>query len=207
MRVLVTGAGGQLGLSLKRKLDNPSFELYFSNKESLDICSITQTNEVIRQIAPEWIVNCAAWTNVDLAEAESGKCFQINSIGIQNLVQAAQTTKSKIIQISTDYVFDGESTEPWRENSKKNPISVYGKSKSTGEDYLFEEYPKGSTVLRTSWLYSKYRKNFVKTMIRLGLENSAELNVVADQVGQPTSCLELADVIQQIMDLDNSWHK
>jgi dTDP-4-dehydrorhamnose reductase len=126
----------------------------------------------------------------------------VNTLGVENIIIAASQVKSKLIQISTDYVFDGKKTGPWQESDKQNPISHYGLSKAAAESLICSEYFSESTIIRTSWLYSKYGKNFVKSMMRIGLDGEANLNVVSDQIGQPTSCIDLAHLIMDVIQLD-----
>lgn len=200
MKILITGSDGQLGKSLKDVLTHTSHEVTALNRVCLDITNLEKTLQVIATYHPDWIVNCAAYTNVDQAETDQAECSAINTIGVRNLIAAACTTESKLIQISTDYVFDGNKETSWKVDDKRNPISHYGKSKAEAELLILNEYFSQSVIIRTSWLYSKYGKNFVKTMISLGNHGDSELNVVSDQVGQPTSCADVSRLILNVIE-------
>jgi dTDP-4-dehydrorhamnose reductase len=199
MRVLVTGSDGQLGMSLRKTLSLAEFDSLFLNQAALDITDKESTNSRIRDFSPDWILNCAAWTNVDQAELNPDQCRRVNLGGVENLYWAAKDVGAKIMQISTDYVFGGQSEEPWNESAQTSGISCYGKSKADAENFLLEEYRDESIILRTSWLFSAYRKNFVKTMVRIGRGGSSKLRVVCDQTGQPTSCADLSKLMKEIM--------
>lgn len=202
MKIAITGSDGQLGKSLKDAFSGTPHKITLLNRSLLDVTNSGSTTNIISSINPDWIINCAAYTNVDLAETEQDMCSSVNTKGVENLVAAALKTKSKFIQISTDYVFDGGKTAPWQENDELNPLSYYGKTKAAAESQILEDYISQSTIIRTSWLYSKYGKNFVKTMINIGDSGDSELNVVSDQIGQPTSCVDLSYLILDVIDAD-----
>jgi len=202
MKIVITGADGQLGKSLRDALIKSPHEVTALNRSSLDITNFDNTLQIITELNPDWIVNCAAYTNVDQAEIERDECTAVNTTGVANLIATASKTKSKLIQISTDYVFDGNKDDFWQENDKRSPISHYGKSKADAESLILSDYFSQSVIIRTSWLYSKYGKNFAKTMINLGKNGASELNVVSDQVGQPTSCVDLSHLILDVIDGD-----
>ena len=167
----------------------------------LDITNQLLVDQLVGSVKPTVIINAAAWTDVDGAESNESAAFQVNAVGPQNLAIAAEKQGSRLVQVSTDYVFSGESTAPWREASERNPKSVYGATKSEGEKLVLKELPNATYVVRTAWLYSADRKNFVKTMTKLALNGDSEVRVVHDQNGQPTLA---ADLAKQIIKLLNS---
>ena len=198
MKILVTGANGQLGNEMKNILEKecPGVTFYTDIQEldlldSQAVCSFVSKNEITH------IVNCAAYTAVDKAEEDKAMCAAVNIDAVKNLANAADIVGAKIIHISTDYVFDGTAHRPYKESDKVNPVSQYGTTKRTGETALIALAPD-SIIIRTSWLYSTYGNNFVKTMMKLGAERS-ELKVVSDQVGTPTYAKDLAKAIYKIL--------
>ena len=192
---LVTGGTGQLGLALQRELTKQDIEYKAPASAELDLTKPAQLESVINEIKPSVIINAAAWTDVDGAEGNSDLVFEINSEAPKKLAEIDRSLNSVFIQISTDYVFDGESKAPYSEGHERNPQSVYGKSKSQGEKYVEEIYKEKSFIFRTAWLYSADRKNFAKTMVRLAMKNADEVKVVNDQLGQPTFAGDLAGKI------------
>ena len=198
MKWLITGGSGQLGLALQVELTTRGIEFVSLNSHQLDITKQSEVNAMINSIKPSVIVNAAAWTDVDGAEINQSGAHAVNALGPQNLALAAKEVGSKSIQVSTDYVFSGETTRPWPENSDHNPQSVYGSTKSDGEKLVLGAYPTGSYVIRTAWLYSAEHKNFAKTITKLALNGNGEVRVVNDQIGQPTFTGDLA---KQIVDL------
>lgn len=199
MKVLVTGADGQLGKSIASISENFEGMLFFTSRKDLDICDPESIRSTIETYKPDYIVNCAAYTAVDKAENEEELATQINRDAVINLIKESEADKTKIIHISTDYVFNGNNDIPYIENDKIDPQSVYGKTKAAGEKALSELASDRSIVIRTSWLYSEFGHNFLKTMIRLGKERS-ELNVVSDQKGIPTYTKDLAKAIFTIIE-------
>lgn len=198
--VLVTGANGQLGKELQFLTDidpNDNFKFFFADSSMLDITDAAAVDEYVKHNSIRYIVNCAAYTAVDKAEDDADRCFAVNRDGVANLGKAAAKHNAKVIHVSTDYVFDGTATIPYTEDMPTSPQSVYGKSKREGEIALLEACPD-SIIIRTSWLYSQFGNNFVKTMLKLGRERS-ELNVVADQTGTPTNAADLAAAIAKIL--------
>lgn len=190
-QVLVTGSNGQLGNALKTLSSGyPSFRFIYADIDVLDLTdrnavfSFVETNKI------DYILNCAAYTAVDKAEEDQALCTLVNHVGVKNIGEAASQFKIKVIHVSTDYVFDGTNHKPYEETDATNPVSIYGKTKLAGEKALFEACPE-SIVIRTSWLYSEFGNNFVKTMLRLGKERD-QLSVVYDQVGTPTYAGDLA---------------
>ncbi len=194
MKVLVTGANGQLGSELKDLAKTEKdINFIFTDIEELDITNYNEVKNFIYKNHFDTIINCAAYTAVDKAEKEKETARKINSIAVFNLAKISNETNSLLIHISTDFVFDGKKNTPYTEKDKANPLSVYGKTKLEGEKLALKE-AKRIIILRTSWLYSFYGNNFVKTIIKLAKEKKS-LNVVFDQVGSPTYAKDLASVI------------
>ncbi len=196
MKILVTGSNGQLGKELQNLIDG-----IFTSRNELDITIKSDVENFIYQHNITHIINCAAYTQVDNAENEPDKAFLINTESLKNLVEIAKKINIRIIHISTDFVFDGKKNTPYTENDKPNPLSVYGKSKYRGEEILVNANINYA-IIRTSWLYSIYGNNFVKTIIKYAKEKK-ELNVVYDQVGTPTYAWDLANIISRIV-FDNT---
>lgn len=197
-KILVTGGNGQLGQCFQKlALDFPQFDFIFANSETLDITNVSQVKDVFYHFKPDFCVNAAAYTAVDLAEKEIGKAYKINADGVSNLAKACLENSTVLIQISTDYVFDGETNIPYDENDSTNPQGVYGASKKQGEILALEENPN-TVVIRTSWLYSQFNKNFMKTMLTL-FSQKEEMNIVNDQFGQPTNANDLAEAVMKII--------
>lgn len=195
--ILVTGCMGQLGNELMAASKNYfGYEFIFTDLNELDITNSELTNKFIKTENPDWIINCAAYTAVDKAETEVEKAFLINSTGIENIVNAIKGTDCKLIHISTDYVYNGQSCTPYSENDETDPSSIYGNSKLAGEKHVLL-HPE-SLIIRTSWLYSSFGNNFVKTILRLSSEKEF-LKVVYDQVGTPTYAADLATSILSII--------
>jgi dTDP-4-dehydrorhamnose reductase len=206
MKTLVTGALGQLGSEIKMLVEDYSaLEFVFANSRELDITDYALLKEYILNHKIKAVINCAAYTAVDAAEKDSEKANEVNFIGTQNLVQILEKTGGKLIHISTDYVFDGSNFKPYTEEDIVNPLGVYGASKFKGEDSLFSSKING-IVIRTSWLYSSFGNNFVKTMMRLGNER-AELGIIFDQVGSPTYARDLAKVCLAILSQKETLNK
>ena len=198
-KILIIGGNGQLGNCLN-KLSSEytlAYEFHFTDYDTLDITNQKQINEYFSEYEPHYCINASAYTAVDLAEKEKEKAFAINAEGVKYLAEACTETGIDLIHISTDYVFDGNTNIPYSEDDFTNPLSVYGASKLEGENLALENNPK-TIIIRTSWLYSEFGKNFVKTMLNL-FGSKDELNVVADQFGQPTNANDLAEVIMKII--------
>jgi len=192
MNVLVTGGSGQLGSELK-ELSNEYSELFFffTDVKNLDITNEKEVRKFVIENHIEVILNCAAYTAVDKAEEEKDLANRVNSDAVKIIAQIAKEQKSKLVHISTDYIFDGQGFSPYAVNNPANPVNYYGQSKWEGEKALLAINPPNSLIIRTSWVYSSYGNNFVKTMIRLGSER-LELNVIDDQIGSPTYAKDLA---------------
>lgn len=194
--ILVTGANGQLGNEIKQIASKYSdFNFIFTDVENLDITKLSDIQEFYRNNSFNFLINCAAYTNVDKAESDEANAFNINANAVKNLAEISKQYKLPLIHISTDYVFDGESKIAYKEDDETNPKSVYGKTKLKGEEYAKKAFKY--FIIRTSWLYSSFGNNFVKTMLRLGKEKE-EINVVADQTGSPTYAGDLAVAILEI---------
>lgn len=204
-KILVTGCNGQLGRAINKEYANSNIE--FINTDvagdgitSLDITNIDSVMSLIRETRPEVIINCAAHTNVDKCEEQWDLAYKINAIGPRNLSIAATEVGAKMIHVSTDYVFEGNGTRPYTEFDAPNPVSAYGKTKLEGERFV-KEFAARHFILRTAWLYGD-GKNFVKTMLGLA-ENHDEVSVVCDQLGSPTSAVELAKMIHFLEGTEN----
>lgn len=199
MNILVTGANGQLGSEIKELAslyDTSNF--FFTDIDQLDICNLEEVKTYIKFNNINAIINCAAYTNVDKSESDQENALKVNSKAIRNLIDSIATvTEGKLIHISTDYVFDGNSNVPYDESFQTNPINFYGESKRNGEEYV-ENSALDTIVIRTSWLYSVYGNNFVKTMLHLG-ESKDSLSVIYDQIGSPTNAKDLAKVSLDIL--------
>lgn len=197
-RVVVTGGNGQLGTEFKKcSTDYPYLNFKFIDIEDLDITDADAIKSYFNINRFDYLVNCAAYTAVDKAEEEPDTAFQINAKAVQNIINSIRKEQTRLIHISTDYVFDGKGIEPYKEDSQTNPQSVYGKSKLEGEKAVQSYHP--GMVIRTSWLYSSHSHNFVKSILKKGAVQK-ELRVVADQVGTPTYAGHLAQAILTIID-------
>lgn len=198
LNILVTGSTGQLGSEIKELSSKYPYDFFFTNRISLDITnkekikSFCQTNKI------NVIINCAAYTAVDKAEKDEKNADIVNRKAIKKLALVSKKLNIKLIHISTDYVFDGKYFKPYCEDYQTNPQSVYGKTKLEGEKELININPKNSIIIRTSWLYSYYGNNFVKTMLRLGKEKDS-LEIIFDQIGTPTHAKDLAKIILDIL--------
>lgn len=207
MKILITGSNGQLGRELVNQLESinqsikqPKYDVLPATRDDLDISNQTNVDSFIAYNKPDVIINCAAYTKVDACEDNIETAYKINALGARNLAIASEKVNAKLVHISTDYVFNGLSKHPYREDNKTEPNSVYGNSKFMGEKFV-EQFSHKYFILRTAWLYGN-GNNFVKTMIRLSSENK-EINVVDDQFGSPTSTIDLAKVIIKIMETEH----
>lgn len=199
MKVLITGCSGQVGLCVVSMLkQREDIELFAYSRDELDITSQGAVMQLVAGVIPDVIINAAAYTAVDKAEVEIERCYFVNRDGPKFLAQAAESVGALLLHISTDYVFDGEKAGLYVETDQPQPKSVYGKSKLAGE-LAVQEFCSRYIILRTSWVFSQYGENFVKTMLRLGQEYS-ELSVVGDQVGAPTFAGDIAKALVIIMD-------
>lgn len=192
-RILLTGASGQVGIALQQSMPD-SVELLALEHKALDITNRNAVAEAVMRFRPDWVINAAAYTAVDKAESEPEAAFAINRDGSAHIAQAAAEANAYMVQISTDYVFDGEQSRPYLPDDPVNPINVYGESKLAGEDATRETLGEQALILRTSWVYAPHGHNFLTTMLRLMRERD-ELKVVEDQIGTPTSAHSLASAI------------
>lgn len=200
MRILITGANGQLGSEIKRIASGyPGHRFFFTDVDELDITQYSQVAEFLQKHKIETVINCAAYTAVDKAEEEEQQAEIINGKAPGLLAYAVKERDGKLIHVSTDYVFNGKTYIPYKEEDTPNPETAYGRTKLAGEKGIRKQNAD-AFIVRTAWLYSEYGKNFVKTMIRLGHEKN-EIGVIADQVGSPTYALNLAEVVLKLADI------
>jgi len=198
MNIIVTGAYGQLGSELKElEMEFTDYHFYFTDVDSLDITNENAVAGFFNEKQPDFVINCAAYTAVDKAEIDQAISEKVNAIAPKILGKVSKNVGAKLIHVSTDYVFSGDANQPYSETDLVEPQGVYGKTKLQGEINCLNENPD-SVVIRTSWLYSEFGNNFVKTMLRIGKERG-ELNVVFDQVGTPTYAADLAKTIISII--------
>lgn len=203
MKWLITGASGQLGLTLQEELTRRGIDFVATKSSELDITKQLIVNQIVDLIKPSVIINAAAWTDVDGAETNESEAYSVNSLGPQNLARAARKAGARLVQISTDHVFSGDASAPWSENAAHNPKSVYGSTKSKGENFVLTTLPLKSFVVRTAWLYSAKGKNFAKTMANVAVNKEGEVRVVNDQVGQPTVARDLAKQIVELVSFES----
>jgi len=196
--ILVTGSKGQLGSEIEALSSNYDYNFFFTDRDELDITNQQAIEDFIEKNKIDTIINCAAYTAVDKAEDDKINADKINHLAVKYLAQISKEKDIKLIHISTDYVFDGKNYKPFIETDSTNPQGVYGKSKLDGEEALKDVNPKNSIIIRTSWVYSSFGVNFVKTMLRLGKERES-LGVIYDQVGTPTYARDLARAILDIL--------
>jgi dTDP-4-dehydrorhamnose reductase len=197
-KILITGANGQLGSEIRKSSDLfPDFSFVFTDLNELDITSPIAVEAMLAEEKPQWLINCAAYTAVDKAEAEEETAWLINAVAPAILAEKSNAIGCRFVQISTDYVFDGKNYLPYVEDDEVCPTSVYGRTKLEGELISLTNNPE-TLIIRTSWLYSSFGNNFVKSMIRLGKERD-QLNVIFDQIGTPTYAGDLAMAILEII--------
>lgn len=201
-KILIIGGNGQLGNCIRKIAPDfeDRFEFNFTDSETLDITDDEKVSDFFFDFKPHFCVNASAYTAVDLAETESEKAFAVNAEGVANLAQSCAQNNTVLIHVSTDYVFDGDTNISYSEDNFTNPQGVYGASKLKGEELALDINPK-TVVIRTSWLYSEFNKNFVKTMLNL-FSVKEELGIVADQFGQPTNANDLAEAIMKIIETE-----
>ena len=208
MKILVTGKNGQLGRSIQKLISNyDHHEFTLVGREELDLSSSKSISKYFDTHSQfDIIINCAAYTAVDRAEEKEDLANQINHLAVKKLAEFANSQNAKLIHISTDYVFDGKNESLYLESDNPNPINVYGKTKLLGEKAVLETMANNAVLIRTSWVFSEFGNNFVKTMLKLGYEKN-EINVVSDQLGSPTYASDLAKAILHIILNDNSNKK
>ena len=197
-KILVTGANGQLGSELRDIYANSEYELFFLDRKQLPLDKIEIIQDILGMYEPDYIIHGAAYTAVDKAESESDIAYTVNNLATEEIAQYCRIHGAKLIAISTDYVFDGESSTPLKEDAEVSPINTYGDSKLKGEEAIMKWAPD-SIIIRTSWVYSYYGNNFVKTMLRLMSERE-EISVINDQIGSPTYARDLGLAIYSIIE-------
>ena len=197
MKVLVTGANGQLGQDVMKQLQDSGYEAVATSIESFDLSLIGDIADWIAEYNADWVVNCAAYTQVDKAEEDVELAFRINRDAAKEIASGVAHTQGKLLHISTDYVFDGKKSSPYKEDDDTNPLSVYGRSKLEGEHEIKKILPN-AIILRTAWIFGEHGNNFIKTILRLALDKK-ELRVVNDQVGSPTWTVDIAKAISVLM--------
>lgn len=201
MVVLVTGANGQLGQAIQSVVGNyPSIDFVFCSSSELNITDSSNCESVFEKYKPQFCINAAAYTAVDKAETESEKAYAINVTGAQNLAVVCKAYDTTLLHVSTDFVFDGLATQPYSEEAVPNPTGVYGVTKLQGEQAIQKTWEK-HFIVRTSWVYSQFANNFMKTMLRLASERDS-LSVVSDQIGTPTNAVDLAECLLTIISFD-----
>lgn len=200
MKVLVTGANGQLGYDVVKELQKQNIECCGASRQDFDIVDFESTENFIKNYMPDAVIHCAAYTAVDKAEDEQGLCYLVNASATENIAEICKKINAKMLYISTDYVFDGTKDGFYEVDDKPNPINVYGKTKLIGEQVvqrILEKY----YIVRISWVFGEHGNNFVKTMLRLGKERK-EISVVADQYGSPTYTVDLALLLVEMIQTD-----
>lgn len=200
MKVLVTGANGQLGYDVVKELQKQDIECYGATRKDFDIIDFKATENFITNYMPDAIIHCAAYTAVDKAEDEPELCYKVNAEATENIAKICKKISAKLLYISTDYVFDGTKNGFYEVDDKTNPINVYGKSKLLGE-IAVKRILKKYFIVRISWVFGEHGNNFVKTMLRLGKEHK-EINVVSDQYGSPTYTADLAPLLVEMIKTD-----
>ena len=197
MKVLVTGANGQLGYDVIKELQKQNIECYGAERQDFDIVNFEATEKFITNYMPDVVIHCAAYTAVDKAEDEQGLCYLVNASATENIAEICKKINAKMLYISTDYVFDGTKDGFYEVDDKPNPINVYGKTKLLGEQAVQRILDK-NFIVRISWVFGEHGNNFIKTMLRLGKERK-EINVVADQYGSPTYTADLAPLLVKMI--------
>lgn len=200
MKVIVTGADGQLGQDVVKLLHKKEYEVYGANRAVLDVSNESAVIDYVNEIKPNVIIHCAAYTNVDKAEEDQETAYKVNGLAAKYLAESADSVAAKMVYVSTDYVFDGNANQPYEIDHPTNPLGVYGETKLAGEQYV-TELLKEHFIVRTAWVYGTGGHNFVKTMIRLGKERG-EVGVVHDQKGSPTYTVDLANFILDLIETD-----
>jgi len=201
--ILVSGKNGQLGKELQGIASlNENFQFNFFDREELNIADESSVKNIFQKYSPLFFINCAAYTAVDKAETEKELAHKINAEAVGNIAKHCNQFNTKLVHISTDYVFDGKASKPYKEDDTTNPVNYYGYTKLSGEKLALENNME-TIIIRTSWVYSEYGNNFVKTMLRL-MKERKEINVVNDQLGSPTYAKDLAEAIMQIVNCESS---
>ncbi len=204
LKLAITGAGGLLGQTFEAELKTQqNYNSVLFNKTQLDITNRDSIWAALSKDAPDWIINCAAFTNVDSAEVSPGKAFEVNSTAIKNIAEVASELGIKVMHFSTDYVFDGLTQLPYTEESKTNPINKYGLSKLAGEELLFDFMPENALVVRTAWLYGPLKSGFLSQVITQVQKGEKSIRLVHDQVGQLTLASDLVGACMKIVARDS----
>ncbi len=201
MKVLITGASGQIAKEISDTCPK-SVSLHPYSKSELDISDHKQTQNMIRSLSPDIVINTAAYTNVDQAEIDKELAYEINSYALKSICQACKDSNSRLIHFSTDYIFGGSKSKAYEIDDEPNPLNIYGDSKLQGEKEILQFSDLGFIILRTSWVYSRYGNNFVKSMISL-LNSKSSIDIVSDQVGTPTWARSIAILVWKIIKQDN----
>ena len=195
--ILVSGKNGQLGKELQKlAISNQNFQFVFFDRDELNIADEQSLKNTFEKFSPSYFINCAAYTAVDKAETERELAYKINAEAVGNIARQCTQFNTKLIHISTDYVFDGKANQPYKEDDATSPVNYYGYTKLSGEELAIKNN-SDTIIIRTSWIYSEYGNNFVKTMLRL-MNERKEINVVNDQLGSPTYAKDLAEAIVEI---------
>ena len=197
MKILILGSQGQLGRCLYDQFSQTGYDLIYHSRADTDIANVTETSANLIALNPDIVVNAAAYTAVDLAETHESLAYQVNHFAVDNLASQCEKIGSFLIHVSTDYVFDGTASRPYKEQDKTNPQSVYGASKLAGE-IAIQRTDCRFLIIRTSWVFSEYGDNFFKTMLRLGAERET-LSIVGDQIGCPTYAQDIASLIVELI--------
>jgi dTDP-4-dehydrorhamnose reductase len=192
------GGSGQLGIAVSQELGERGILFTAWGSEDLDITQGPTVRDFVSQLSPTVIVNCAGWTDVDGAESNEPQASRVNSDGAENIALAAKQCGAKLMHVSTDYVFSGQSKTPWQVDDRIDPQSAYGRTKAAGESRVLATFQENSSIVRTAWLYSPWGKNFAKTMTKFAIKSEGEARVVDDQVGQPTSASDLAKQLVEL---------
>lgn len=196
--ILVTGCNGQVGMELQTLASKfPEFNFYFVDVAELDITDMAAVKTYFSKNPTNYCINCAAYTAVDKAEIETNLAWKVNTVGAENLALACADSKALMLHISTDYVYHTQQTKPYIETDLTNPQGTYARTKLNGDEAVLRSHPGGSMIFRTSWVYSSFGNNFVKTMLRLGAERE-EISVIYDQIGTPTYARDLASALLTI---------
>lgn len=197
--VLISGSNGQLGHALQTLVaSNDKYNYIFLTREELNLIDESTIPKIFEQYQPSWFINCAAYTAVDKAENDQETAYTVNGKSVGEIARQCNKHNTRLIHVSTDYVFNGRGSNPYLEDEKTEPVNYYGYTKWIGEKFALENNPGATVIIRTSWVYSYHGNNFVKTMLRL-MKDRSEIRVVSDQVGSPTYAFDLAEVILQIV--------
>ncbi len=202
MKWLILGGEGQLGHAMQAELSATKNVFRALSHAELDITNSSELSRIFSDERPNIVLNAAAWTDVDRAEEEESSARLVNSLGADLVAKESSKYAAKLVHVSTDYVFSGDSRLPWNEMAPLAPVSAYGRTKAEGEELVGRSYAEGTYIVRTAWLYSPWQRNFAKTMVRLAKSEAKTIDVVNDQIGQPTSALDLARQIRKMIERD-----